>query len=79
MDGGSVSLRAKWLCCNGIEAERHGCVDANGCRPRKWLSTTAADVRLSVALDLLGRTGSARLHLWFRFGALTTVPEWSEA
>jgi hypothetical protein len=35
---------------------------------RKRLSSTSSDVRCLVSVDLVGRTGLARLHLRVRFG-----------
>src|ERR1700761_3031169 len=44
------------------------------CARRKRLSPTSSDVRSLVPLDLLGRTGPARLRLRVRFGVTDDMP-----
>jgi hypothetical protein len=43
-------------------------VTGTACARRKRLAATSSDVRSLVPLDLLGRTGPARLRLLVRFG-----------
>ena len=41
---------------------------------RKRLSSPSSEVRSLVSIDLLGRTGLARLHLRVRFGLTDKLP-----
>ena len=52
----------------GLKSTVEGRHAGTACARRKRLAATSSDVRSLVPLDLLGRTGPARLRLLVRFG-----------